>query len=62
MMRNIADIRHESTKKNRKMMAIWKKSCTFAADFGKTEAFEDVKRPVIKADKRWKDVNDQTTF
>ena len=44
------------------MMAISEKSCTFAPDFGKTEAFEDVKRLVIKASKRWKDVNDQTTI
>ena len=43
------------------MAAVWGKSCTFAADFGKTEAFQDVKRPVIKANERRKDVNDQTT-
>jgi hypothetical protein len=56
------DIKHESTKKIGKMMVVCKKSCTFAPDFGETEAFEDVKCPVIKANMRWKDVNDQTTI
>ena len=44
------------------MIVVCKKSCTFEPDFGETEAFEDVKRPVIKANMRWKDVNDQTTI
>ena len=63
-MRNIADIRHESTKKNCKMMAIWKKSCTFAADFNEYGNEKDINNacahaadagfcPVARGCQRW---------